>query len=168
MKNIEELNQEDEYRDDYPVCSYQDFIRNSMHEIINDGFLYTDYDLRNLSWNLVFAMKQHIKPNDLERDYETECIKLKESYRLLINYIDKIKKNTSEGVLTFLENDFISSIDIFLNNILDTTNTLNIISDVTEDYKSILEVCVCHDIITNTCDIINSEVFMLGDTNNEA
>jgi hypothetical protein len=155
-RRAEELNQED---------NYQDFLDISMRKIMRDGFLYTDYDLRNLAQNLVFGMQQHIKPNDLKRDYEIECVKLKESYTLLINSIDKIKKNTSETILTGSKNDFISLIDIFLNNILDTTDTLNIISDVPINYKSILDVCICHDIITNMYDVINDEVLMLGDTN---
>lgn len=162
MKNLEKLNQKESYQ----VCSYKDFFNIFMDEAIRDGALYPGYNFSNVAWNLVFCMKQYITPSDLERDYEIECMQLKESYNKIVKCINEIKTTTPEDILSQGENRFILSIDTFLSNILEATNTLNIISNTPVEYESILEVSICHDCITKTYDIINTDVSILGNDSN--
>jgi hypothetical protein len=163
MKNSEELNREDNRQ----VCSYQDFFNIFMDKAIKDGALYPDYNFCNVAWNLVFGMRQYITPSDLERDYNTECMQLRESYNNIVKCVNKIKETVPEDILVQGENRFILSIESFLNNILEATNTLNIISNIPVDYESLTEVSICHDCITKTYDIINTDVSMLGNDYNE-
>ena len=53
-------------------------------------------------------------------------------------------------------NSLFSEVDTFINNVLERTDCLNILSNTPQSYESLFEVSVCHDIFIRMYDMINS------------
>lgn len=150
------------YGENFPT-RYDESFNQFMAGVIVESSKIPKYNFDNVGWNLIFFMKQCMELSDLERNYEKECIEIRKSYKALTDRVEKIKKTTSEKTLELPNNQFIRSIDTFLKAVLDATDTHKILSEKSISYKSILDVSVCHDCLTQTYDILSEEVFTLGD-----
>lgn len=165
VDNSEEVDREIRFYGDGLPTSYEESFNQFMAKVIEDSPKYSNLDFHNVGGNLIFFMKGCVDPSILERNYETECAKLRESYEVLINRIEEIRRTTSEDVLALPMNSFMRSIDVFLEAVVDATAYgREVLSEEPVSYKSILDVSICHDCFTQTYEILSdNEVFILGD-----
>lgn len=144
---------------------YKDAFIQFMSLVLHDSQKDSTYDFSNVGSNLIFYMQCHQKGDMiLERDYDTESVKLRETYQALIANIKEIRKTTSTETLELPVNHFVRSIDTFLEGVLERIGIREVLSGNPISSKSIVNVSLCHDCLTQTYEMLNEEdLFVLGD-----
>ena len=145
---------------------YFDLLNSTMEEASKRKFSTSEssnHYFHNLGGNLLDYLISVGQTGLWDRNYEIECIKLKENYTALIKYVTEVKKVAPKEILES-EYNFFFSIDKFLEGLLDITNTKGIVLNELDPTNYVVNVAVAHDCIEKAYDMITNDfVFITGD-----
>ncbi len=148
---------------------YKEYLDNFINEVVKESGNYPPTGFENAGWNLVEELRWNIEKEDYSnREYKKEITELIKDYQTLHDIMEGIVETTSSHLLEHPQNRFIKHIADFLDPILISTYTKDILrGDDVGSEEGLPHVSICHDCIVKISDVLNNGPFILGDNNSE-
>ncbi len=163
MKKTEEQNPENNTK-------YFELLNSTMEEMAKKSFrnaIGSDRYCYNIGSNLPDFLSSVSNSSIDHRDYQTECLKLREIYTALVKYISEVRRTIPKEILESKYN-FFYSIDKFLDGLLEVSHTREIVVNQPALGEYVALVAISHDCIAKAFDIVTNDLLPIIGDHNEA